>query len=149
MYTFYRQKRRDGGVRTGVDLGDVSLLHRFEPPSGNADGDDPALDWYVDVRIAGTGLPEEPNAARAWLLDQAEAVREPLEEASRKLSNGVDLSPEPIRHEHTTQDGLHMAVVCSAAGRIPARQLGEILADTAQRWNELVRALEVLQEAQN
>ena len=48
--TFYRQKRVDGGVRTGVELDGETVASLFE------EGDperDPALLWFVDLRCEG------------------------------------------------------------------------------------------------
>jgi len=60
--TFYRQARRDGGIRTGIEIDQNTVLMRFD--RGRKESD-PALLWCVDVRCSGARLPREPETAPA------------------------------------------------------------------------------------
>ena len=59
--TFYRQGRKDGGIRTGVEVNDESVLGRFEEGDKETDS---ALDWYVDIRCSVSKLGNDPEDAR-------------------------------------------------------------------------------------
>ena len=58
---FYRQQRRDGAIRTGIEIDGETVLGRFEQVAEDAN---PVLAWWVDVRCKGRRLPDEPEAAR-------------------------------------------------------------------------------------
>src|SRR4051794_10597769 len=92
--TFYRQARKDGGIRTGVDVDDNVVLQRFE--AGSSDGD-PSIVWYVDVRCSGRGLPATAVAARQWLLRNRPTVRRLLISLAEALPLGVDPGSWPVR----------------------------------------------------
>src|SRR5438105_3447 len=95
---FFRQLRRDGGIRTGVDVEDETVLWRFHP--GRHRGDpDPAIEWYVDVRCQGPRLPHDPEGARDWLLKNGRAIHAALEAVAESIPAGVDPSDWPLRHE--------------------------------------------------
>ena len=84
---FYHQKRRDGGLRTGIDTNDERVLERFEP--GNA-AQDSALLWFVDVRCSGESLPAEPELIRRWFLDRTGTIQAGLRSLAVELSAGMD-----------------------------------------------------------
>ena len=43
----FRQKRQDGGIRSGIQIDGTTHFHRFD--EGTEDFD-PSLLWYVDLR---------------------------------------------------------------------------------------------------
>ena len=57
---FYRQKRYDGAIRTGLELDDDPIAEHYEEGSGERD---PALLWFVDLRCKGPGIPGDPDDA--------------------------------------------------------------------------------------
>jgi hypothetical protein len=77
---FYRQKRVDGGVRTGLDLDREEIAEHFE--EGELERD-PALLWYVDLRCDGPGVPADGEAALQWLIDYAPVIREGFSDTPR------------------------------------------------------------------
>jgi hypothetical protein len=147
--TFFRQARRDGGIRTGIDVDDRTVLSRFEP--GRRD-EDPALLWYVDVRCTGPRLPRDIDAARQWLTRHAIQVRQALEalEALEALAaqapEGLDPSEWPVQ---TTQriPGATITVAASAVRRPEARGMAATLRDIADHWRQHVDALTILPAA--
>jgi hypothetical protein len=141
--TFFRQARRDGGIRTGIDIDDRTVLSRFE--AGGRE-DDPALLWYVDVRCAGPRLPRDVEAARQWLIRHEAAVRQALDALARQAPDGVDASEWPLQ---TTKRlaGATVTVACSAVRRVEAREMAAVLRDVAEHWRERLDALNVLHAA--
>src|SRR4051794_4076762 len=111
--TFFRQARIDGGVRTGVMIGEFTVLHRFE--EGSADHD-PALIWSVDLRCNGSGLPVDAEGARRWLLEHEGIIRRGFVRFADELQAGVDVDPYPLQWEgfEGTPEGVQMRIVCSA-----------------------------------
>jgi hypothetical protein len=146
--TFYRQTRHDRGVRTGLELDDVTLLGYFE--EGQPDlQDDPlgtALLWYVDIRCRADHLATEPEDARQWLLGNSAVIQEGLERFADVLSAGVDDSL-PLRWNDfpTAPAGVQIEVVCSAIRRMTARGLGEILREIAVQFPTYLRQLSPLE----
>src|SRR5829696_5207955 len=117
--TFYRQERRDGGKRTGIEVGQRTEFVSFEP--GDADND-PALVWYVDVRCSGDRLPTDGDAARAWFLQHEAAIRALLERAAAEVPAGYDPVEWPLQVTDQV-DGATVTVAASAVRRLEARQL--------------------------
>jgi hypothetical protein len=136
--TFFRQKRVDGGIRTGVDLDSNLLLQEFTRGSKNYD---PALLWFVDIEFQGTRLPREPEAARKWLVLQGDAVRNILEKLGRSVEAGLDADwpakTTPVR----LPDGTRVSAACSAVRRVEARRIGEVLQETAAGWEKILAGL--------
>src|SRR5437867_2729663 len=91
---YYRQRRRDGGTRSGVAVDDAVLLHSFEP---GAEASDPALLWYVDIRCEGPRLPARPDPVRQWLLAQRVILAGGLRALAEELRAGVDVDVWPLQ----------------------------------------------------
>lgn len=140
--TFYRQLRMDDGARTGIELDRVSLFEQFE--AGNPDDRDPALRWYVDLRCRGEGLPRNPEAARQWLLDHADLIRDGFRRFADRLVAGADPDEYPL--EWSDFQGLpaavQMTIAASAMRRVDAREMGLVLRDIAEHWSERIHALD-------
>lgn len=137
--TFFRQARRDGGVRTGIDIDDRTVLSRFEP---GRRAEDPALLWYVDVRCEGPRLPRDVQAAREWLIRHEPQVRQALETLAGQVPDGLDPTEWPLK---TTKrlSGATITVACSAVRRVEARDIATTLQDVAARWQERLDTLTV------
>src|SRR4051812_6199543 len=143
--TFFRQARRDGGVRTGIDIDDRTVLARFE--SGRERDDDPALLWYVDVRCSGPKLPREVRAARQWLERNEQPIVDALEGLAKQVPGGLDPSEWPLRSTKRLTNGVTVVVACTAVRRVEAREIAEILRDVAARWRERIEALSLVAAA--
>lgn len=136
---FYRQKRRDGGIRTGLEIDERSALHRFFPGNGDSD---PILEWFVDVRAEGRRLPKDPEAARQWLSEQSETVRQELLQLAEQLQGGIDLDSWPVRRVITHGPrGIRWTISCSAVRRLEARSIAEVLRDLANNWSRYLKQL--------
>ncbi|MGC1273196.1 MAG: hypothetical protein WBC44_05775 [Planctomycetaceae bacterium] len=138
--TFYRQKRFDDGLRTGIDVDGVEYWHHYAP--GPDEGDSGIL-WFVDVRLEGDSLPDDPDAVRSWLSMHAREITTALREFSQQYVIGLDAGPYPQRRQiEGLPDNVDGAMVLSAAHRVEARRLGDVLAEIADDWPNLLAELE-------
>jgi hypothetical protein len=136
--TFFRQEREDGGIRTGIELDDRTMLSQFDEGS---DEFDPALTWYVDVRFEGPRLPRDAELARKWLIRQTPVVQRELAAMAQQIPTGIDPDYRPILHETKLTNGLRMTIACSAMRRVKAKQLASIIAEIAGSWRNWIEAL--------
>jgi hypothetical protein len=136
--TFYRQARADGGVRTGIEIDNQTVLSRFE--EGVSD-EDPSIVWYVDVRFRGTSLPRNALAAREFLIENEKTVRRLLSDLAETIPAGIDPGAWPIRREMKIGSKIKVEVASSAVRRYEASRLADTLRDLAAHWRELVEGL--------
>jgi hypothetical protein len=140
--SWFRQKRVDGGIRTGIDVNDTYVFHRFENES---DEPDPVLLWYVDVRCKGARLPKEPEEVRQWFLDHSEIIRNALSALAQELRAGMDVDIWPVQRKIPgTPRGVKMCIVCSTSLRIEALDIARVLTDIAKHWEDRIRNLPVV-----
>jgi hypothetical protein len=137
--SFYRQARRDGGIRTGITIDADTVLHRYE--NGGNDSD-PALVWFVDVRCEGRRLPTEPEPAREWFLSHAQLIKAALRASAEELRAGIDIGSWPLERSISGPRGVRMRIVCSAVRRLEALDIARILHDIADHWEERIKALQ-------
>lgn len=138
---FYRQKRFDGGIRTGVELGQETILEHFEVGSEDRD---PRLLWYLDVRCQGPGVPTDVESARHWFLETASIIKGGLTrfaDESRRV--GVDKDSYPLEWSDfpSGDDGVNRKLVCSLAQRMDGRDLAEIVDDVSRHWSERLESM--------
>ena len=138
--TFYRQKRVDGGVRTGIDIDGVTVCEDFE------EGDeerDPALRWYVDLRCSGDSLPSDADSAREWLLEHEEMIRDGFSRYANQLAAGADRDDYPLQWSgfQPVPQGVQMSIACSAIRHVDARELNHVLREIAEHWSERIERL--------
>jgi hypothetical protein len=138
--TFYRQARVDGGVRTGIDVDDETVLHHFQPETSESD---PALLWYIDLRCKGERLPSEADDARAWFIDKREWFQRELRRiAEQRLEMGFDAELRPYHEELSDgPKGAEVVVYVSAVRRLTARDIASQLRDLADRWEQILHDL--------
>jgi hypothetical protein len=139
---FYRQARMDGGERTGVEIDGTTVLEQFQR-GGRVE--DSALLWFVDVRCSGKHLPEEPEAARRWLLAKASVIQAGLLALAGELSAGIDFSTPISRDITGFGGGVSGKIVCSAVRRLSGLKIAKALEETGSLWPELLGQLEVLE----
>ena len=135
--TFYHQKRRDGGLRTGVEINGERVLENYEPGGHPQDS---ALLWFVDLRCSGERIPTDPQSVRRWLLDRSENIRGGLRQLSKDVVAGID-KDWPIRRELPVSD-VRMAIYCSAMRRLSGREISEVLSGLEKRWPKVVQSLD-------
>lgn len=139
--TFYHQKRKDGGVRTGVELDGERILEQFKPGRGAPDS---ALEWFVDVRCRGQRFPGEPDAVRRWLLDQSGEIEAHLERMANDLRAGMDTDWPLTSELADTSNGVAIKIVCSTVRRLTGRDIGQVLLELKRSWRRLVASLQAL-----
>lgn len=136
---FFRQKRADGGVRTGVGVNDVMLWEHFK--AGRRDSD-PALRWYIDLLFEGNRLPTEAQAARDWLLEQKEFICDNLRKMAERLEIGLDSDVRPFRYRlKNAPRGVRGDLVVSGVRSLSEGELARELKSLARRWQATIDAL--------
>jgi hypothetical protein len=135
--TFYHQKRRDGGVRTGVEVDDERILECFE---SGAPREDPRLLWWIDVRCAQKAWPSEPEEVRAWLLENAQRIEGGLKALAAELNAGID-KDWPAKHVVPGRAGLRIEIFCSAMRRVAGREIQAELFNLARNWRTIIAEL--------
>jgi hypothetical protein len=135
---FYHQKRRDGGVRTGIEFNDERMLELYEP--GNLPQDS-ALLWFVDVRCSGKNLPSEPEQIRSWFLGRGDIIQRALQEFSQDLFVGIDADWPMRKTIVPSRNGVRMAIYCSVTRRFTGKEISAILSDLAKNWSKIIRVL--------
>jgi hypothetical protein len=137
--TLYRQKRRDGGVHHGLLLNGGNAWEHFAP---GEDDTDPVLLWFVDIRAEGQSLPQDPELAREWLLQNARLINKALRGLAKELRAGIDFNALPLQHDVPgAPDGVRIRIVCSAMRRFDSLQMAKLLAQFARRWQTDLREL--------
>jgi hypothetical protein len=143
--TFYRQARRDGGLRTGIELdGSTTLLADFQEGLPELQ-DDPlaaSLVWYVDVRCHGDDLPTEPEAARHWFLENRITIEEGLGALAEQVAVGTD-DAFPVRWADFpgAPEGVQIEVVCSAIRCLERREIAKVLRQVASGFEGFLNEL--------
>ena len=142
---FYHQKRKDGGIRTGVDFNGERVLEQFM--SGRIPPDS-ALEWFVDVRCQGRRLPDDPDEIRHGLLEHGGEIQSHLEKMAARLRTGIDPEWPFTSEEVSTGDDVEIKIVCSAILRRTGRDISRVLLELKQAWPRLIGALPALQAEQ-
>ncbi len=135
--TFYHQKRRDGGVRTGVEVDDERILERFEPGSTEEDS---TLSWWIDVRCSQKTWPPEPEEVRAWLLENAPRIENGLKDLAAKLGAGIDIN-WPEKYVVPSPAGIKIEIFYSAIRRVGGREIQAELSKLARNWQTIIAQL--------
>ncbi len=144
--TFYRQRRMDGGLRTGIDVDGELAFGLFE--EGTQDND-PRLRWFVDLRCEGQKLPHSPRGARKWLLDHGDAIGEGFVLFAEEMRVGIDLDIVSLawdRFPNAPKD-VTMKIVLSAIRRVDAREMAGVVHETGLHWKDLIRGLKPIERA--
>ncbi|HZW34920.1 MAG TPA: hypothetical protein VFF52_29625 [Isosphaeraceae bacterium] len=144
---FYRQKRYDGGVRTGLELDGDPIGERFEGGEGERD---PALIWYVDLRCEGPGIPDDPDLAEQWLFDHAPIIRDGFLRLAERLRAGTDKDIYSLKWSDfpDAPEGVSMTIACSAVRRVDGREISAVLKDIASHWEDILQTIEVPEGAE-
>lgn len=143
--TFYRQKRADGGVRTGIDVYDEPCWQRYE-----AEGDehDPTLLWFVELRADGRAVPDDCETVRDWLLTHSKAIKDGLREIARKIEVGLDHDDWPAQFNLPhPPEGVRIKLVVSAIRRVDGREMAKVLLGISRGWKRLLGQLKPVASA--
>lgn len=137
---FYRQKRRDGGIRTGVEINGNTELGLEEGFEG--DELDPVLVWWIELRCEAKTLPTDPEEARQWLLEQTPVIRSGFEALAREVRTGIDFNTYPyLWPVPKAPRGVRITVACFAMRRVDGREMADVLADVAAHWRDRIKSL--------
>jgi hypothetical protein len=135
--TLYQRARRDGGKRSGIEVGAETAYANFEEGSPDYD---PTLVRYVDVRCSGAALPQDREGAREWLLEHADPIVRLVRRAAESVPVGYDPSEWPLQVSEDVA-GARVTIAASAMRRVEARKLSGILTTFANRLPELIQSL--------
>jgi len=139
---FFRQARVDCGIHTGIDVNGTGWEY-YEPGS---DERDPALVWYVDLRAQGVDLPDSPEDARQWLLENEPLVIATYRQLAERLEVGIDPDMWPLQVENAqTPAGVSITAVCYCMSRISARQMRQTVQEIGEHWREYLDRLPQVQ----
>src|SRR6266478_481859 len=143
---FYRQKRRDGGIHTGIEIDGHTAMEQEEGIEW--DNADPILVWYVELRCEGKKLPVRAEEARKWLLHQEDLIRENFARLVLELSVGMDYNCWPLLWPMPKAPrGVKLAVACHAMHRADALAIANVISDMAVHWEERLGKLAMPQQA--
>jgi hypothetical protein len=144
--TFYHQKRRDGGIRTGIEINGETELGLEE--GFTREEEDPVLLWFVDLRCEGKKLPTDPEEVRAWLLKYGAVIRAGLKSLAEEIQAGIDFNTFPyLWPVPGAPRGVRMTLACSAMRRMDARSIRNVLLEIAAHWQERVARLPAVERA--
>ena len=144
---FYRHKRYDGGIRTGVELDDDRIADWFDP---GPDESDRALLWYINLRCEGSGIPDAPELVLDWLLEHGTIIRDGFSRFAEHLRNGFDPGIYTVRWSdfRNVPPDVTMLIACSAPRRVDAMEMGSHLLEIATDWDKIIEKLEAAQQVE-
>lgn len=142
-FTFYRQARADGGIRTGLECGAETIWETFENEAPE-EHSDPALEWFVDVRGKGADVPGNSAALVEWLHARSPRISARLRELAQHFELGADREMWPVSHDVSGMPpGTEVTIVVNASRRTVARDVGRILRGMARKWRTWFRGIAV------
>lgn len=142
--TFYRQKRRDGGLHMGITIDGSTAMELEEGVDWKES--DPVLLWYVELRCEGKSLPNRPEEARQWLLDNGEWIREGFRTLTEELRVGIDYNTLPLVWPvPKSPRGVRARIACHAMYRSDALAIAQVTAEFVAHWSAWLENLPVLE----
>jgi hypothetical protein len=136
--TFYRQKRIDGGIRTGLEIDQETIFEEFEEGGPESD---PTLVWYADLRCDGPGVPGTEEAAWPWLLDHEERFVEGFMRCAGEYLTGIDPDAYPLLWSDFSNPprDVSLTIAYSARRKLDGRAMAAVLTDIGEHWAERIR----------
>jgi hypothetical protein len=140
MLMVSRCARVDGAFVTSIELNHRDYAEVVEPGPGD---EDPVMLWHVDLRCQSDALPGSLEEARAWLLQQAAAVRDGVTRFLDLLRGDLDAEFFYVRWGGFPKApaGARLSLWFFGKGRERSAELVPILEDFRDRWEERLRAL--------
>jgi len=147
--TFYRQQRRDGSIRSGLELNGEPQFGLIQSwPSETSDDDlSMVLDWYIDLTIQSPNPIDhsDPEQTKNELLKLQASIQHGLNQLANSMGAGVDFeSPVLWSKFPELSEGFHVEMVCRASSRISSRQLMREINEFANHWLEYLGNLKQL-----
>jgi len=147
--TFYRQQRRDGSIRSGLELNGEPQFGLIQSwPSETSDDDlSMVLDWYIDLTIQSPNPIDhsDPEQTKNELLKLQASIQHGLNQLANSMGAGVDFeSPVLWSKFPELSEGFHVEMVCRASSRISSRQLMREIHEFANHWLEYLGNLKQL-----
>ncbi len=143
ILTFFRQARDDGGIRTGIDV-DGNTVDYFE----DGTGDDPALSWFIDLRVVGDDVPADPQHARQWLLENKSLVNRGYQVLADKVRAGIDPDVIPVSCDvPDAPPGITTTTVCSTSANLNTREINVAVHDVSEHWAEYLERIPRVQSS--
>lgn len=142
--SFFKNFRKDGGVRFGIRSADEIVFHAFVP--GELP-EDPTLDWFVDLTCEGRRVPGPSGRfeeSRRWFLDNVALLQTAIREMADRLEIGVDGNGEPFRIEQKGLGPIAKVVLHGTANRrIRDTDIAERLKEFADQLPSDLESLEL------
>ena len=134
--TFFKQKRPDGSIRTGIELDDELVLSRDTAGFKNTDF---ALVWYIHVQCLMLPSVRSWDPA-AFLAENAIAIKAALMATAKEIKSGI--FDKLLRHDVTDlTDGSKIEVAYFTTRRASEKGLRQAMVDLASRWVEIITEL--------
>ena len=140
----FRNVRRDGGVRLGINIDGETAFHQYTGPLE----EDPSLVWYLDIICTGKKLPRDPGDVKEWLLIEGPLIRKGLEALAQRMEVGWDDLTLPFHLDiQGCPKGVSIQIKGSVLRGFRATQLAGIFFNTAKHWDRDIRRLPKAEEA--
>jgi hypothetical protein len=137
---FFRQQRVDGAIRCGIMVDDELVFHALE--NENVANPDPVLLWFVGIAVEGDDLPDEPEAARHWLIERGPAISELLMKEGQSISAGIDHPSWPrVNYVPLPACERLLRIHYAAMERVAASEMGVHLQEVAREFESVVQSL--------
>ncbi len=141
---YFRNVRRDGGIRLGVELDGERLFHQFiDGPKVNGIWDEnPAIDWYIDILFEGKNILGEPEKVRKWLVQIKPFLQKGLAELAQNLLAGVDEDALPLTHTVShSPPGLQIAFKIMAIRKIRHEDVAKEILHLGKTWEKEMKKI--------
>jgi hypothetical protein len=142
---FFHQRRKDGGIRTGIEINDDLVLEQFIPGTSELD---PVLLWYIDVRLEfKKSISPEANSVRTAVSAIANPIREALRASANEFQAGIDRGIWPARRKISgLPSGISGEVVCSTTRALRLEDLSAAFAALGRDFSKIVDRLQPVTE---
>ncbi len=140
---FYRQERRDGRIRTGLEISGNLVLMDYMTEGSNSD---PSIIWYVDILFTTDSPIDSRENARMFLNDKAVEVSITLQALAERVSKEPGTSLSSMKSEHVTDD-FSIVVRSNAMLGMQRSILTDKLLGLANEWCGIISGLPVYRDS--
>jgi len=147
MITFSWHETDGGGKRTSIKIDGETVLQGFEKGAKveNSSRSDSNVCRYVYIVCSGDSLPDEAEAARAWLLEITSIIQKGIKGIISEIHSRDDFSAPVSRVLPGAGPGITIGIIGSTIRRLKALDIADALTEVSSHWKEILNRLEVLE----